>query len=350
MRKLKKKLNRVMALIISILIIFSVTSCTGDSIFTGASKSITSYSIPNATVIIDEAAKTITATVPYATDLTALIATFTTTGSNVKVADALQASAISANDFTTPLVYTVEAADGSTQTYTVTVTQGSGPNPIVLGTAGNFVLLTEAGITTTGATVIIGDIGVSPIASASITGFALIMDTTGTFSTSTMVTGKIYAADYAMPTPTYTATAVSDMIAAYSDGLGRAAGVGITNFNLGGGTLNNDNLSPGTYTWASALTIPTDIMLTGGVNDVWIFQVAGTLNLAANKKIILVGGAQAKNIYWQVSGAVTLGADSVFNGAILTETSASLGTGATVNGSLLAQTAATLISNTITKE
>ena len=78
----------------------------------------------------------------------------------------------------------------------------AGPTPVNLRTAGEFVILTETGVTTTGTTAVVGDIGVSPIVATSMTGFGLIADSTNTFSTSSLVTGKIYAADYAPPTPT----------------------------------------------------------------------------------------------------------------------------------------------------
>jgi hypothetical protein len=77
--------------------------------------------------------------------------------------------------------------------------------PVALGSAGNFVILAKSGITTTGTTSIVGDIGVSPIAATAITGFWLILDASGQFSTSdpsSLVTGKVYAADYAVPLDT----------------------------------------------------------------------------------------------------------------------------------------------------
>ena len=90
-----------------------------------------------------------------------------------------------------------------------------------LGTAGDFVILSKAGISTTGTTSITGDIGTSPIDSTAITGFGLVMDSSNTFATSSLVTGKIYAADYTSPTPTKMTAAVSDMETAYTDAAGR---------------------------------------------------------------------------------------------------------------------------------
>ena len=225
------------------------------------------------------------------------------------------------------------------------VTPGAGVN---LGTAGNFVILAKAGVTNVPNSVITGDIGVSPIAATAVTGFALIADATNTFSTSTQVTGKVYAADYASPTSSNLTTAVLGMQAAYTDAAGRAATSAATT-NVGAGTLAGLTLAPGVYEWGSVVTIPTDLTLNGTSTDVWIFKVAGTLNLAAAKSVILTGGALPKNVFWQVSGAVTLGSTSHMEGVILGATSIAVQTGATVNGRLLAQTAVTLQMNTVTQ-
>jgi hypothetical protein len=108
-------------------------------------------------------------------------------------------------------------------------------------------------------------------------------------------------------------------------------------------------LAPGLYKWSTGVTIPTDVTLSGSPDDVWIFQIAGTLYISSAKSVILSGGAQVKNIFWAVAGAVTLGTTSVFNGNILCQTAIVLNTGATLNGRALAQTAVTLIANTIVK-
>ncbi|MHB8107377.1 MAG: ice-binding family protein [Candidatus Cryosericum sp.] len=211
-----------------------------------------------------------------------------------------------------------------------------------LGTAGDFVILAKTAITTTGATSISGDIGISPAAASSIAGFGLVMDSTNTFSTSSLVDGKVYASNYALPTPTKMSTAISDMEAAYT----AAAGQPATVTELGGGTVALQTLVPGVYRWSTPVTITTDLNLAGGPDDVWIFQMAQTLNLAAGMKILLSGGAQAKNVFWQVAGAVNLLAGSHFEGIILAQTNIAMRAGATFNGRLLAQTAVTLISTT----
>jgi Ice-binding-like len=221
----------------------------------------------------------------------------------------------------------------------------AGPTAVNLGTAGNYVLLTKTGITTTGTTAIVGNMGVSPIVATSMTGFGLIADSTNTFSTSSLVTGKIYAADYAPPTPTRMTTAISDMETAFTDAAGRKT----PNFTeLGRGDISGMTLLPGLYKWGTGVSITNGVTLAGGPNDVWIFQIAGDLTVNNGAIITLIGGAQAKNIFWQVSGQAVLGTTADAKGIILSQTLVSMNTGAKLSGRALAQTAVTLIANTIT--
>ena len=218
--------------------------------------------------------------------------------------------------------------------------------PVLLGLAGNFVILAKTGISTTGSTLITGDIGVSPAAASFITGFGLTMDSTNAFSTSSLVTGKVYAADYAPPTPANMTTAVSDMETAYTDAAGRTLP---TATELGAGNIDGMTLAPGLYKWGTGVTIPTGVTLSGGANDVWIFQIGQGLTVGNAAMVTLSGGAQAKNVFWQVSGQATLGTTSNFKGIILCQTVIVLQTGAVMNGRALAQSAVTLNATTITK-
>lgn len=216
--------------------------------------------------------------------------------------------------------------------------------PVPLGHAGNYTLLSKAGISTTGNTAILGPIGVSPIASTAITGFGLILDSAGRFSLSSQVLGKVYAASYAAPTPANLSTAIGDMQIAYSNAAARKN----PNFiNLGSGNIGGRVLQAGLYKFSTNLTIPTDVTLSGSKTAVWIFQIAGTMNVANGKKVILVGGALPKNIFWQVAGATVLGTTSQVSGNILGKTSIAMRTGARLNGRALAQTAVTLDANAI---
>ncbi len=223
-------------------------------------------------------------------------------------------------------------------------TFAAGQTAINLRSASNFVILAKAGVTTTGVTAIVGNVGVSPIASTAMTGFSLTLNKSGQFSTSPRVTGKVYAASYAVPTPRMLTTAVGDMQMAYTDAAERKNPKVI---ELGTGNIGGKTLAPGLYKWSTPVTIPTDVTLSGGKNDVWIFQIAGTLDISSGKKILLIGGAQAKNIFWQVAGKTSIGTYATFNGTILDQTAIVIKTGAKLNGRALAQTAVTLDANTI---
>jgi hypothetical protein len=223
--------------------------------------------------------------------------------------------------------------------------KATGPAPVLLGLAGNYVILAKTGISTTGTTAVTGNIGVSPIAASSITGFALVVPPT-TFSTSPYVTGKVYAADYAAPTPSNLTTAVLDMQTAFTDAAGRS----LPDFTeLYAGDISGRTLVPGLYKWGTGVLITSaGVTLSGGANDIWIFQIAQNLTVSNSAIITLSGGAQAKNIFWQVSGQATLGTAADFKGIILSQTLVSMNTGAKMHGRLLAQTAVTLIANKVT--
>jgi hypothetical protein len=211
-----------------------------------------------------------------------------------------------------------------------------------LGTAGGFVILSKTGISTTGDTAIVGNIGVSPITSTAITGFDLSPYKTGTLATSPLVTGRVYAANYKAPTPSMLTTAVANMQTAYVNAAGRK---NPTIVNLGAGNIGGKTIKPGLYKWTSNVTVPANVTLSGSATAIWIFQIAGTLNVASGKRVVLVGGAQAKNIFWQVAGATTLQTTAVFSGNILDKTAIVLKTGAKLNGRALSQTAVTLEAN-----
>ncbi len=221
-----------------------------------------------------------------------------------------------------------------------------GPAPVILGTAGNFAVLAKTAISTVPTSAITGDVGVSPAAATFITGFSLVSDASNVFATSTQVVGKVYAANYAVPSPANMTTAISNMETAYTDAAGRPLPDYV---ELGSGNIGSKTLTAGLYKWGTGVTIPTDVVLSGCADDVWIFQVSGDLTMAAAKKITLSGGAQAKNIFWQVAGKVTIGANSHFEGVILGKTQIILETGASMNGRALAQTQVVLQKATVTQ-
>ncbi len=214
-----------------------------------------------------------------------------------------------------------------------------------LGSAADFVALAKSGISTTGSTSIIGDIGVSPIDSTAITGFGLTMDPSNEFATSSLITGKAFASDYTQPTPSILTTAIGDMETAYTNAAGRTLP---DHTELGAGDIGGMTLAPGLYKWSSNLLVPTDATLEGGSSAVWIFQIAQDLLISDGKQIVLSGGAQADNIFWQVGGQTTLSTTSVLYGNVLCHTAIVLNTGATLNGRALAQTAISFDANAVT--
>lgn len=227
-----------------------------------------------------------------------------------------------------------------------TAAAGIGPGPIALGMAGNYVILAKTAITTVPSSVITGDVGISPAAESYMEGFSQT-DATG-YATSTQVIGHIFAADMAPPTNTNLTTATADMATAYNDAAGRIT----PDFtNLHAGDIGGKTLASGLYNWTTSVTTTTnsDVTINGGANDTWIFQVNGDLVLAANRRITLTGGAQAKNIFWQVSGEVILGTGSHFEGIVLSQTKITMQTGASMNGRLLAQSRIDLDQATVTE-
>lgn len=219
---------------------------------------------------------------------------------------------------------------------------GVSPETVNLGTAGNYAILAKTEISTVPASAITGNIGLSPAATTLITGFTLT-DATG-YATSDQVTGLVYAADMVTPTPENLTAAVSDMEAAYSDAAGRS---GSPFLNLGTGLIGGLTLVPGLYTWTDNVLISSDVTISGDANDIWIFQIPGTLTLSTGKSVILGGSAQAGNIFWQTAGTVSIESYSHFEGIILCHTAITFGTSTSMNGRALAQTAVSLDHTTI---
>ncbi|KAF9550598.1 antifreeze protein [Agrocybe pediades] len=214
-----------------------------------------------------------------------------------------------------------------------------GPAPVNLGTAGAFVIIAQAGVSTVPSSAITGDVGVSAIAATGLTGFSLVLDPSGTFSTSSQVSGRLFAADYTPPTPARLTQAVSDMQAAYTDAMGRPLPLFT---ELAGGVIGGQVFVPGLYKWSSTVSAATSFTFAGSATDTWIFQIAGTYDLATGVNVRLVGGALPKNIVWAVAGAVTLHAGSNHKGVILGKTGITVQTAGVVKGRLFAQTAVAL--------
>lgn len=198
--------------------------------------------------------------------------------------------------------------------------------PVGLGTADPFAILAGSTVTNTGPSTINGDVGVSP--GTAITG-----------APEATINGTVHAAD------AVAAQAQNDLGTAYTDAAGRQPPVAVPN-ELGGLLL-----TPGVYRAPAALGLTGTLTLDaqGDPNAVFVFQTASALTTASASRVLLVNGAQACNVTWQIGSSATLGTDSTFVGNLLAQTSVSLNSGVSVSGRLLARTGAvTLIDDTIT--
>ena len=221
--------------------------------------------------------------------------------------------------------------------------------PVNLGTAGTFAILTKTGITTTGVTSITGDMGTSPIAVTAITGFGLMLAASGTHSTSSLVTGNVYGASHAVPTPSNLGTAVFDMETAYLNAEGRQ-GATQDKAELNSGSVEGLTLTPGLYKWSSNVGFTSSVTFAGSDTDIWILQIAGDVVVGSGAEVFLTDGALAENIFWQVAGYVDVGTTAKVKGVFLVKTHMAFKTGSSLNGAALAQTAVTLDATTIVKK
>jgi Ice-binding-like len=219
---------------------------------------------------------------------------------------------------------------------------GQGPAPVNLRTAGGFAILAETAITNIAASQVTGDVGLSPASGA---GIGLSCDE---------VAGVIYTRDTTGPSCRVTdrtrlTNAVADGVTAFVDARARVPDY----IDLGAGNIGGRNLGPATYKWNTAVVIPANLTLTGGPNDVWIFQIwqldtSVSLSVGAGVQIILAGGALPQNVYWEINRA-ELGTTSKFEGVILADNEIVMNAGASINGRVLAGSAANLDQNTVTQ-
>lgn len=191
--------------------------------------------------------------------------------------------------------------------------------PVALQSADSFAILAGSTVTSTGATSVTGNLGVSP--GTAVTGFP-----------PATLTGTQHAGNATA------AQAIADLTTAYNDAAGRTLCPVTVAGNLGGQTL-----APGLYKSTSSLEITSgDLTLDaqGDADAVFIFQMASTLTTTAGRQVILAGNANAANVYWQVGSSATLGTTSTFKGTIMADQAITLETGATLDGRALARIAA----------
>jgi Ice-binding-like/WxL domain surface cell wall-binding len=200
-----------------------------------------------------------------------------------------------------------------------------GPAPVALGAADGFTVMGGSTVTSAGVSAVTGDLGVSP--GTAVTGFG-----PGT------INGTLHAGDAPA------AQAHADLAIAYTDAVGRAPATPILG-DLGGVTLH-----PGVYAAGAALTLAGKLTLDAQGNSaaVFILQAGSTLGTAAGSQVILAGGAQSCNVFWQVGSSATLGASSGLAGTILAATSISMSDSVAIDGRALARDGAvTMINDTV---
>jgi hypothetical protein len=222
------------------------------------------------------------------------------------------------------------------------INSAHGPGIVPLLTAGNYRILSEAGISNASGATVTGNIAVSPISHTAITGFTYTPNLGGAHGSAAEVSGNVDSPDNAAPTPANLTQAITDMQAAYTFAQGLVVPAPVV--GLGGGTLNGQTLVPGIYKWSTPVDITGPITIHGGPLDSIVMQISGTLNLEAGIAVNLTGGILPQNVFWAITGAVTLKTASTFRGVILAATSIATQATTTVHGALYAQTAITLIS------
>ena len=263
------------------------------------------------------------------------------TNADVVINQAVNPTSIDPLERTATLTLTTQ--DDVVTVYTVLFEPAT---PIVLlNRAKPYVIVAQTGVSTATTSIITGDIALSPAPASYLTGFSLVMGAEGTYATSSQVTGQLFASDYMTPTPTFLTTVIADMALAYEDAASREP----HHHELFAGDLSGQTLRPGVYRYAGSVLINTDLTFEGNADDVFIIQIAGSLTMAANIHITLLGGVQASHVFWQVADTVAIGSDAHFVGIVLAKTNIAIGTNASVLGALYAQTAVTLDAASVTR-
>jgi hypothetical protein len=333
----------------------TTVACPNATIITATfSKPMNPLTITTATfTVADSTGASVAGTVSL--DSTSMVATFTPMNSLAVKTTFTATITTGAHD-----VFGNSLATNFTWTFT---TSPFNPCPppvaaVALGAACTYGVLGHTTVTNTGLTHIGGvppataDAGVSP--GSAMVGFAIAPANTfvGTGTNTAgpgLVSGTIHLNDPPPPSATSAMAAEAAVTVTYTDLAGRTAPAP-TILTGAAPDLGGQTLAPGIYKSNTSLAITGTVTLDGGgdPNAVWIFQIASTFITAGNSNVVLAGGAQAHNIFWQVGSSATLGTTSTLNGTIVALASVTLTTGGTLNGRALASTGAvTLDTNTV---
>jgi hypothetical protein len=207
--------------------------------------------------------------------------------------------------------------------------------PVYLGSAATFAVLGGSEVTNTGNTVIIGDLGLWPAAGTFVTGFS--GENAGGPG---VVIGTIQDNDTG-PETAAAHHAQASLTIAINDADGRTGPFTPANTDQAGLTL-----TPGLYRADTTLLISGGTLYLSG-KGVYIFQIGRGLTVGVGAHVVLENGAQAADVFWQVSTAATLNSGVIFQGNILAGSAITMGAGTTLVGRALAKTKVTFIDDTV---
>jgi hypothetical protein len=221
----------------------------------------------------------------------------------------------------TSVVGGIESAD-SIGVLSASIPYGPTPASPFQGALDGFVVLAATAVTNVGTTNASGDVGVYP--GTSITGFG----------PPSAISGIFHVADYVAAAGQAAAQSLYNVLVAANT----PAKIAIV-ADLGGTTL-----TPGIYNSASSIGLTGDLVLDaqGDPNAVWIFQAGSAITVAGN--VILVNGAQASNVFWQVGSSMSIAADNLFCGIVIAQASITVAAGAQISGRLFALVGAITLS------
>jgi hypothetical protein len=217
------------------------------------------------------------------------------------------------------------------------------PLNIDIATGEDFLIFTKNGVQNTGISDVAGNIGVRPETSAfmylpcsqfSNGGRAYGIDTAGPVGCST--TSATLSSDTSKLN-----LASSEIDSAFSDIRSRSA-----DQTAGASEIGGRNFQAGVYRFNGAVTMASDLIISGSSSDIFIFDVTGAYAQSSGV-MTLQGGAQANNVFWRIDGAVTIEADSGFTGNLFSLVASTLSDNVVLNGRLLSQTSVSLNSSNV---
>jgi hypothetical protein len=215
-------------------------------------------------------------------------------------------------------------------------------NMIELGKAGQFVILAKTDIHNESGSDITGQIGEGSVSDRIKQEQAF----TDSAQQNTSNRVAVWQSDQSDTTSSDVNEAIEDMMSAYKDASSQNGDNDASHENE---SIQGNELTPGVHEWNNSLHLESDVTLSGGEDDVWIFKIGDNLTVDENTVVTLTDGASAENVFWYVEGEVTIGKDAHFEGIILSMNEITLKEGAKLNGRIFSQASITLDDNTVTE-